>query len=49
VFLSLSYLVLRWLLPIVALRVRSHERKELESSCCGTNCRSFVVRLGARR
>ena len=30
VFVSLCYLVLRWLLQLVALRVRSHEWKELE-------------------
>jgi hypothetical protein len=30
VFVSLCYLVLRWLLQFVAVRVRSHEWKELE-------------------
>src|SRR5687768_12292904 len=30
VFVSLCYLVLRWLLQFVAFRVRSHEWKELE-------------------
>jgi hypothetical protein len=30
VFVSLCYLMLRWLLQLVALRVRSHEWKELE-------------------
>ena len=29
-FVSLGYLVLRWLLQFVAVRVRSHEWKELE-------------------
>jgi hypothetical protein len=37
VFLSLCYMVLRWVLQLAALRVRSNDFKELESSCFGTN------------
>ena len=48
-FLSLCYLVLRWILQLFALRARSNEFKDLESSCCGTNSTSSDAELAVRR